>query len=197
MFAWALDEETGRWANNFGSQTEQDAPSIAVEGDGNPVLAGRLSGPVDFQGSVNTIGEDPASLFVVSIKDDATSGTPLGALDLGTVTGGELWVAADSDGTFIAGAFDGTLNGIQELIVSQGAGDALVARVHRASSRIVLDWLVTGGGLEDQLALAIALDPAHVVVGGTFAGELALGDGTLLSATALAPTQAFVAKIGR
>jgi hypothetical protein len=92
--------------------------------------------------------------------------------------------------------FDGTLDAPGGPVVSAGNGDVVVAGLHHSMNDLVIDWLVTGGDGQEQVATTLALEPSHVYVAGSLEGTLDLGDGPTLGGTE-ALRQAFVTKLVR
>ncbi|HZO14020.1 MAG TPA: hypothetical protein VFB62_12200 [Polyangiaceae bacterium] len=193
VFIASLDETSGAfvWASGFGSVAAQFPPSLAADGGGDPLLAGRAEGMIDYGGQVDVIGEQGVWLSLVSFLN-SSMGQARAGQRFGTGQG-ELSVAADGSDVFVAGAFNNAIFGMGGMISSAGAGDVVVARMHLDPPEFAEDWITTAGDTRDQRASDLALDSDSVIVVGSMEGAMTLGD----TLEAKGDRDAFVAKLPR
>jgi hypothetical protein len=128
------------------------------------------------------------STCTVTLDHDRTVGASFG-------TSGEgLWVdqlggsgderayamATTSDGNLIAvGQFEGIVQAGQQSLVSHGSTDIYVVKLDSGSGNVL--WAKAIGGVNGEEAAGVALDAMdNIYIGGTFAGSVDFGGGTML-----------------
>ena len=170
------------WARSAGAPYRDDANGVAVDGSGNVLLTGVLTGPVDLgTGPLHSaLGLDYSQdLFVA--KYSAT-GVPLwakrmaGTLDVGNA------VAADSTGNVVvSGYFMGTTDFGTGALTSAGSQDIVVAKYSAAGAPV---WVKRIGAAFDDSGKGVAVDRSgNVLATGYFGGgTVDCGNGPLTSA---------------
>jgi hypothetical protein len=152
------------WSIRLGGEGWDEANAIAVDANGNAIVAGALSNKDGSHGFVSKYSSEGASLWNQRFTGTASDR----ALAVAAAPGGAILVA----GTF-AGAVD--LGG--ERLDSAGKHDLFLASYdpdgrHRWSRRF--------GGSQGDCARAIALDGERFfVVAGSISGEVSVGGNTL------------------
>jgi hypothetical protein len=195
----------GSWAVSAGGPGP-DGARLAVDGDGNNIIAGEFRGTTHFGPTTLTAAApngtstfvaklDPTGQFVWAIAADATCHYPdepdvlilrsIGILfapvGLGVDGVGNIYVAAPFTG---AGSFQ------DRTFTSKGATDLVVAKLGPSGD---VQWTVSAGGAGDDVPLALAADKAgNVTVTGFFTGEAAFGGVRL---TAKGTSDIFVARL--
>jgi hypothetical protein len=181
-----------RWAKGFGGLGTDYARAVAIGADGAIAVAGYFDGEPTF-GALGTRkatppGEDAkkptADVFVLGLDK---TGAPLWVQTFGgprddTANG----VAVGKDGTVVAaGNFDDALDiasadGKHHLKAeAAGSDDLFVAAFSKTGAPL---WLWTAGGIDsDGADTVVATDDGGWLVGGSFTGEIKLGDTTYTS----------------
>ena len=186
--AW-LDADGGVTRRmRFGDGNPQEVRAVALRGDGGVLLAGSMSGTLDFGGETWTSagGRDG---YVAKLGPDGEPAWGLRFGDAGyqVATG----VTVDAAGNvMVAGVFSGEV-ALGDVVTSAGGYDALVAKLGVDGTPL---WSRKFGGALDQRAHGIAADMAGgAVVVGEFAGIMDTGGSSVESAGA---EDAFAVKIG-
>jgi hypothetical protein len=165
-----------QWIRETGSSQTDEPTSIAVDGDGNVLVAGYTTGVLNGPGNAGTF-----DMFVAKFDP---SGTYLWARQLGTPgIDNAAAVTADSSGNvYVAGYTYGSLDGHP----NQGSIDGFVVKYDASGTK---QWSVLLGTPSNDFALGITVDSTGVpyVVGSTSG---ALDGGSNNSAT-----QLFVARL--
>lgn len=181
------------WAKAFGATGADIAYAVALDRDGNPVVAGCFEGSIGFGGPVL---QAAGHLDVFVAKLAASDGHPLWSRRLGA-TGYEVGhaIAAIGDDMVVSGFFQGTLDvgGGLPPLASHGKSDAFVLRLDpQGAAR----WATGFGGSASDYGRAVAVDGhGDVYVAGGFQGRLDFGDG-LPSLVSAGGYDAFLAKLG-
>ena len=181
------------WSQRFGNTASDLVSRPAMDGSGNLLITGGVTGLVDFGGGV--VGPiDPAGLpdldiFVAKYDDD---GNHLWSNRYGT--GSHEWavdVATDSSGNVvIVGWFDGSADFGGGTLTSAGSSDCFVAKYDENGTHL---WSEALGGTNIQRCFGVATDTSgNVIVAGGFFGTVDFGGGTLTSA---GDQDVFVAKL--
>lgn len=167
------------WARIFGDENTQTPGGIAVDPEGNVIVAGLFTGTIDFgQGPLLSAGAYDVFLAKLDSEGNAVWSRRFG----GAEDQAALAVATDALGNIIvAGTFDGAIDlggGVfQNEPIQQ---DVFVVKFDGDANHI---WSrhFKGTNLIDP---TIAVDPstAEVVVAGTFTGTIDLGDGAVTTA---------------
>ena len=165
------------WAKRFGDAGPQAARSLAVDGAGSVVIAGELTGTVDFGDGPRTASEGVA---VFAAKLDA-AGSPVWSKVFGESGSSSLKkIAVDGAGNvLLAGEFTGGIDFGSGVLESEDAEDVFVVKLDvdgRAR------WSQRFGGPGSQRASGVAVDvEGHALVTGTFRGSVDLGGESLES----------------
>lgn len=171
----------------LGDANPQEARAVAVASDGSVLLAGAMSGAVDFGGDTWTSagGRDG---YVAKLAPDGSPAWGLRFGDAGYQAA--AGVAVDPAGqVLLAGAFSGSVT-LGDTVTSAGGHDALIAKLGADGTPL---WSRSLGGPLDQRAHGVAVDAAgEAVVVGEFAGTVGIGGSTVGSAGA---SDAFVLKL--
>jgi RNA polymerase sigma factor (sigma-70 family) len=180
------------WIRSFGDTAEQTSSPIAIDSEGNMLVAGAFDGTLDFGGNILTsAGND---IFVAKLDPQ---GNHLWSARFGDVnpqvdalqeaTG----IAVDPDGNVVLiGRFAGTSSFGGSTLASAGGTDVFVAKFDSSGNPL---WSKRFGDAASQAARALALDTsANIWITGEFAGSLDFGGGTL---TGAGNTDVFVAKL--
>ncbi|XYH97770.1 DNRLRE domain-containing protein [Sorangium sp. So ce1128] len=186
------------WSRRFGS-VDSFASAVAVDGEGNILLAGGFRDPIDLGGGPLTIPPDASLLtFVAKLDPDGNH------LWSRSATGNERHfprgIAADEGGNVVvAGSFEGFLDftGGSSPLVSAGGlfdEDVFVSKFDASGNHL---WSEGFGTVNIDRGEGIAVDSAgDIVLTGFFIdaglGGLDLGGGPLPSAGS---SEAFVAKL--
>lgn len=147
---------------------------LALDGLGNTYVTGRYNTTSTF-GSV-TLTSTAHSLFVAKLDSAgkwkwAVSGAGASSTAIGSR------IRADAKGNaYIAGKFTGKITFGGKGLTSQGNNDLLVAKLSPSGKLL---WAATGGGLDGDMALGVALDATGgVLVTGGGSAPFKLGDRT-------------------
>jgi hypothetical protein len=155
------------WALRFGNSADQAATAVAVDGDGNVIVAGSFAGILDF-GSGPLTSVQAQDVFVAKLSP---TGEALWSRSFPCNHSRVTGVAVDSIGEIlVAGYSEGKLElGLGDL--DDGDGDApFVFKLGvDGAVRWGRGWGV--GGHQDALALAVSSD-RRVLVGGSFFGAI-------------------------
>jgi hypothetical protein len=176
------------WSMRFGDVFDQTVQSVAIDGDGNVVIAGFFGGTVDFGGGVltSTGGED---IFVAKFAPNGVHSWSKRFGDAGDQEA--IGLALDSDGSVIVvGAFWGSVDFGGGTLTSAGEMDIFAAKLDAGGNHI---WSKHFGDGISQFAASVAVDGSgNAFVAGTFKGSMDFGGGALTSAGA---DDIFVAKL--
>ncbi len=174
-------------AKVFGTTGTHEAQDVSVDGNGNIVIAGRMSGTIDFGGGLLTSTANSNDIFVAKFS---SAGVFAWAKRFGD--GGDQSahaVATDAMGNVVVtGRLAGTVDFGGGNLTSAGGRDVYVAKYdgngnHLGSKRF--------GGAMDDSPNDIDIDGnGNIVVAGSFNGSVDFGGGALVSGGA---TDAFVA----
>lgn len=172
-------DATGRflWARPLGGCDRDKPQALAIDSDGNAVVATSFSGSATLDGVTRT-ADGPADLLVVKLDGTgkvlwaatAPRGDP--ATDHG------LGIAVGPAGVItVTGAFETTARFGATTIASTGDAEVFVASL-RADGE--WRWAQPGGGVLADGAAAVAVDAAgQSLITGTFTGEATFGSRTV------------------
>lgn len=173
-------QTNNNWARAFyGSLgTENDiGQAVAVDRQGNVVVAGKFQGTVDFGGGPLT----SAGQFDIFLAKFSASGTHLWSKRFGNGNGD--WngdrancVAVDSsDNIIVGGGFQGNVDFGGGQVVGRGISDIFVAKYSPAGSHL---WSKGFGNTQNDQAAGLVADASgNVIVTGDFAGTVDFGGG--------------------
>jgi len=171
--SYAAASGTLRWALGFGDLKADAAYAIAVDGSGNSSATGYFQGTTSLGGPPRTAAATDA--FVLALD-------PQGKYRWDATLGGQLYeygrgVTLDGAGNvYVAGSFAGSGSFAGTQLTASGA-DVFVASFNAAGGG---RWATGFGGASSDVAQAVGLGPAGVVVTGYFGQSVTLGTDTLL-----------------
>jgi len=173
------------WGKQFGGTGDQICQSVAMDNNGNVVIAGGYNGVLQF-GTLTafpTVSDTTASLLYVA-KLASADGTPLAASTWGTsgkVIPYALTVDASSN-IIVAGSLGATITMGTITVTDLGATDVFVAKLTTALSPV---WAKSFGDANfDQQAKSVATSSTgDVYVAGLFIGSMGAMNLTSLSNT--------------
>ncbi len=181
-------DRTLRWVRQGTSQGWNGGRGIAVDGDGNVFVAGRIEGTTTFSGkSVSGVGENDVVLAKYSSSGDILWVTSGGGAGMDWANG----VTVDADGTsYVVGFFSGSATFGTAQLTSSGNYDIFVASYDPEGN---FRWAKSAGGSGQDEGYAVAVDPAgDVYMTGIAVGNVSFG-GTSFAAGTKA---GFLAKYG-
>jgi hypothetical protein len=166
------------WSRRLGDAERQKYVNVALDGDGNVLIAGAYRGSVDFgNGLLTSAGSD--DVFVAKL-------TPDGQTRWSQRFGDASWqgaqdVAADDAGNvFVAGLFSGTLYLGGQPLFTPSSEDVFLARFDSEGHPKWSQGFKTSG---QRTRVTVAADPhGHAVLAGYFNGAIDFGEGALASA---------------
>lgn len=181
-FVAKLDAEgEALWARRFGgAEHHQAGTAVAVDGQGNIVLAGSFKGTLGLGGDEEAEGE--SDMFVAKLGPGGEVLWRRAARS--TSSGKALGVAVDGAGNVVVvGSFRGELAVGATTLTNAGDKDAVVVKLDENGAPL---WVKAFGDGADQEALGVSTDPeGNVLVTGVFLGGVELG-GAELEATGAA-----------
>lgn len=167
-FVAAFDPQgTPIWSKRFGDSATQRVNSIAVDGTGNPIIAGTFAGSINFGGGILT---SPSSIFDGFIVKLAPDGSPLTIKRFGDAAGQNasfqeiIGIAVDPASNILArGNFATSIdfNGASLL-----AGSYFIAKFDSSINHSWSKKLALGG----QRSLMASDMAGNMIFGGQFTG---------------------------
>jgi PKD repeat protein len=178
------------WARRIGASAADNANDVAVDANGNVVVAGVIRGSVDVGGkSLTSAGG--ADAFVAKY---APNGALVWARSLGGTGDDEMTsvaVAANGD-VVVTGRFAGNVSFGGATLQASGASDIVLAKYAAADGAHL--WSKRFGGTMDDSGSAVAIDGSGaVLLTGYFRGTADFGGGPM-SVPFVSDLDAFVAK---
>jgi hypothetical protein len=167
------------WSRRFGAAGNHQGQSVAVDGLGNVIVAGRFDGAVDFGGGA-LVSAGGFDLFVAKLDG---AGNHRWSRSFGDAAYQfDASVAVDTAGSVIvAGDFLGSIDLGGGKFVSAGGNDVFVAKLDAMTGDHI--WSKSFGDQADQRVTGVATDAAgHVLVTGNFSGAIDFGGSVLTSA---------------
>ena len=210
VFVAKLDESGHPlWAKRFGDASDQVAYGVAIDSNGDIVLAGEFAGTIDFSSGPTALTRLTASSSndlasrekgVANMQGRAMSA--LGSTDAFVAaldsSGGFLWsthlgasgaasearsVAVGPNGFVVAGSFEKAIAFDTEIHFGAGGTDAFVGWLDRRGQMLRVNGY---GGPGDDRATSVAADAfGRALVTGTFGSTIDVGTGTWRSNGAL------------
>lgn len=166
------------WSRGYAGQHNVVGNSVAVDPDGNILVAGRFEDTVDFGGGPLTSagGSDG---FVAKLAPDGTHIWSKRFGGAGSDEGASVASSATGD-LFLTGSFEGTVDFGGQTLTSAGMTDVFLAQYSASGS---LAWAKRFGGAGGDRPGAVALDGSGgVVLCGGFSGTVDFGGAPLSSA---------------
>jgi hypothetical protein len=195
-----IDGATGSviWGKQFGGAGDQLCQSVAIDNNGDVIIAGNYTGTLDFGGSTTVflVPNDPNNekglLYVAKLS--AATGVAIAAQTWGAVGRTDAYgITADaSNNIVITGSLGGDIDfGAGISIADLGLTDAFVVKL---TSTLAPAWAKSfGDAAFDQTAKTVGVSSTgDVYFGGSFKGGLGTLGLTSASTTAL---DAFVAQL--
>ena len=177
------------WAQRYGDAAGQFAWGIAAHPDGGAFLTGDLSGTADFGGGALT-SAGSSDVFLTRL---GPTGNHVWSKKFGnnSLQSGQAVAAGAAGDVVITGYFQGSITLGTTALTSSGGADIYVARFDAAGNHV---WSKKfGSATDDQLGLAVALDPTgNVLLTGALTGTMGFGGANLVSAGG---ADVFVAKL--
>ncbi len=171
---------THSWSKRFGDATVQTGTSVAMDGAGNVIVTGELSGTADFGGGPLT---SAGGVDVFVAKFDA-SGNHLWSKRYGAASD-QLCNSVDVDGSgniFITGELNGTTDFGGGPLTSAGNTDIFLVKIDANGNHV---WSKSFGATQSQICYAVSTDgPGNAVIVGELRGTTDFGGGVLTSAGA-------------
>ena len=168
------------WARTFGDADEQSAESVAVDPNGDVLVAGWFGGTIDF-GDGPHVSAGHADGYLTKLG--AADGSVIYSRAFGDLNDQQaVAVSVDDHGAVcLAGSFAFSCDlGAAGPLTSAGDLDAFVAKISPTGKTV---WSRRFGGPGTDVALAVASDPSGgCVVGGAFEGLASFGGPSLQSA---------------
>ena len=167
------------WSKSFGSAGAAQIPlGVAVDAQGNILLAGTFAGTISFGASL-LISSGGKDYFLAKLS---TNGEPIWAISFGDAVdnGDAIDIATDPSGDItIAGELRGSIDIDQTSLMSSAGTDIFVARLDGDGHHL---WSHTFGNGATQRPKAITFSQGNVIVAGDFIGTLDFGGSPLTSA---------------
>jgi len=169
------------WARIYGDENTQTPAALAVDSDGNVIVAGDLMGTIQFgqQTLISAGGED---VFLTKLDPD---GNAIWARQFGDTSAQTAHgVAIDAAGNiFLTGYFQGTINLGDGILTNEGTENGFVAKFDPAGGLLWSSHLVGPGSIRPA---DVAVDAAtgDVIVGGDFTESIDFGNGSVTSSGA-------------
>lgn len=165
------------WSRRFGNSEYQTATTLAVDPEGNLIVAGAFQGSIDLGGG-GLYSAGQSDLWVAKFNPD---GAHLWSKRFGDASSqGPIHVAVDPAGDItLAGQFQGTINfGAADLVNSSGTGEDIFVAKLRGDG--VALWSKRFGDSLSQYVRALAVDPVGgVYIGGQLYGTVSFGGPSL------------------
>jgi hypothetical protein len=162
------------WSKSFGDASTQNATSVAVDGSGNIVLTGQLSGTVDLGGGTLN---GPGDMFVAKL--DAGGKHVWSKLFGDKSAESANGIAVDKAGNLVVtGYFSGSVDVGGGQLVSAGGADIFAAKLDTDGNHL---WSKRFGNANDQTGVSAAMDGhGNTVLAGYFSGTVDIGSSSLV-----------------
>jgi hypothetical protein len=168
-----------QWSQNFGNVLAQSGKSVAVDGFGNVLLTGQITGAVDFGGGPLPVAVGP-DVFVAKFDSD---GNHIWSLSFGGGSGDQWGNSVTVDGSnnvVVTGYFWHSVNFGGGELTSAGAADVFVVKFDSDGNHL---WSDGFGDASYQTGQSVAVDGSeNVIFTGFFSGTVNFGGGPLTSA---------------
>ena len=175
------------WTRLFAGTGSQNGNNIAIDSQGNPVLAGQYQGVVDF-GLGMQMSAGLSDIFVAKYSANNALLWVRGYGDSSSQVGWGIDVDAQNNVVF-AGSMGGAIDFGGGTLSSAGGNDVYAVKLSSAGNHT---WSRRAGDALEQLARAVATDSSNnAYVVGRFQGTVDFGSGPVTSAGGY---DAFIAK---
>lgn len=181
VFVAKLDSQgVPKWSKAFGDASNQTGQSVAVDKDGNVIIAGDFMGSVNFgAGAMQSTGDYDVFVAMLDANGNRMWEEGLG----GTTTQRSKAVAVDGDrNVLVTGSFSASMQVGGETL--QGTENDMYLVKFTPSGEVT--WSRQFGGPSSQFGTKLAVDPkdGSIAVGGFFLDSISLGGETLMTAGA-------------
>ncbi|NUO48545.1 MAG: hypothetical protein HOV80_06785 [Polyangiaceae bacterium] len=177
------------WDQQYGDANAQESEGIAVDGDGNVLLAGYFRGTIDLGGEVLTSAGD-YDVYIAKLDPDGNHLWSFRFGDDGMQAASRIVVDAFGD-VLLTGHMTGSIDFGGGSLVGAGSLDIFVAKLDAEGGHI---WSAIFGEAENQTAQTITTDPyGNVFLTGYIQGTADFGGDPLMSAGS---SDAFLVKLG-
>jgi hypothetical protein len=176
------------FSKSYGDAADQTVSALAVDDNGNIVIAGSFQGTVDFGGNPMT-STGTSDLFLARLN--AIGGHLFSKHFVHSGSGSLLRAAVDANGNIVlGGGFSDSFDVGGGSLVSAGGTDLFIAKFDTSGKHM---WSGRFGGTQDEATGDVAVDGlGDVVLTGSFMGTIDFGGGPLMSAGG---TDIFLAKL--
>jgi len=167
------------WSRKVGGTSDDGVNGVAIDGQGNVIVAGYCASTVDFGDGVGTFGYGKDA-FVA--KYSGVNGSLLWAKRFGgDYDDYGYGVAVDSsNNVIVTGMFTASVNFGGGTLTSAGGGDMFVVKLDGATGNHM--WSKRFGNVNTDYGYGVAVDGSgNAVLIGRYAGALDLGGGTMNS----------------
>ncbi|HEX5130965.1 MAG TPA: FlgD immunoglobulin-like domain containing protein [Candidatus Krumholzibacteria bacterium] len=163
------------WARRFGNASLQFAYGVAIDRNGDIVLAGILTATIDFGGGlIRSNGATDAFIARLTSSGDHVWSHGYGAA--GAQEANALAIAPDGR-VAIGGRLEGSTDFGGGVLTSRGRDDAFVAVYDAAGAHL---WSRQVGGVGSELMIDVVLDPSGgAILCGWMDGPVDFGGGTV------------------
>jgi hypothetical protein len=161
------------WSRSFGDDSRQSAQRVAVDAEGNVLIAGHFRGSVDFGGGP-LVSAGARDAFIAKLDADGNHVWSKRFGDAQDQIG--RGVAADRDGNvFVAGTLWGSAKFGGGVITSAGWDDIFITKLDKDGEHL---WAKAFGDQETQEAWDLAADgEGNVIMTGYSLGDVNFGAG--------------------
>jgi hypothetical protein len=195
-----IDAATGDviWGKQFGGAGNQGCESVAIDNNGDVIIAGTYGGTLSFGGSMEFPAVATNFLGLVYVaKLEATTGAAIAAKTWGKAGRSSVYgVAVDaSSHIVVAGRLEGDVDfGGGASITKRGLTDAFVVRLTAALEPV---WAWSSGDIDcDQNVSSVGVSSrGDVFIAGSFEGKMAALGLTAAGATSRTGADIFTAKL--
>jgi len=167
----------GVWSASFGDGVAESGEEIAIDVNGDVIIAGDFEGGLSLGATTLTAPGDQ-SLFVAKLSGQ--NGTPIWASAYGDDSASTDAVSVDAQGdVYVGGSYRGSID-FGDGPMTSGTGDDVF--VLKIASSGALTWWQSFGSSSPQMLGGLAVTPGgDAYVAGSFAGDINLGAGVLMS----------------
>ncbi|NIM06461.1 MAG: hypothetical protein GTN65_12825, partial [Armatimonadetes bacterium] len=168
------------WSGVYGGGDYDYATAVAVDGNGDVLLAGYFKGTATFGGAHFTSTGSNNDIFVA--KYSGVDGHHLWSMTFGDLSNDVITgIAADNaDNIVVTGQFGGSINFGGGTLTTAGAFDIFIAKFSPSGAHM---WSKRIGGQGNDEAGGVAVDSSgNIVLSGYFLNTVNFGGGPLTSA---------------
>jgi outer membrane protein assembly factor BamB len=167
------------WASRFGNNAAQAGRALAIDNDGNILVAGSFVGTLDF--GVPTLPLTSAGLEDIFVAKLDPLGQPIWSVRFGnTVAQGARGLAVAADGSvFVTGELAGSVVFGADTVASAGSTDGFLLKLDATDGTPL--WVHGFGGSSTDSGADVALGAGGTVhLTGFFTGTITLAEATLV-----------------